>query len=145
MGLTETDVALVRATWARVAPVAPMMSKLFYARLFKIAPETQPLFARDMAAQGQKLTNTLGFIVDHLDRPDALLADARALAIRHVDYSVRAEHYRPVGEALLFALRELIGPGFGAAERAAWTKAYDGLVAEMLDAAYPLKPHAARA
>ena len=133
MALGPEDIAIVRTTRARVAPVA---SRLFYDRLFRIAPETRALFADDMKAQGRKLMATLRFGIDHLDRPDALTPAARALALRHLDYDVTADQYAPVGEALIWSLQELLGPAFGKREKAAWLAAYTALSSLMIDAAY---------
>ncbi|MEM9783637.1 MAG: globin family protein [Pseudomonadota bacterium] len=136
MALTPDDIATIRQTWAKVAPVAPMAARLFYGRLFRLAPHTRPLFADDMKAQGRKLMATLGFVVDHLDRSDVLGPAARNLAKRHVDYNVKAEHYEPVGEALIWSLKELLGTAFGEQEKAAWLAAYTSLSTMMIDAAY---------
>lgn len=136
MALTADEIAAIRGSWAKVAPVAPMASRLFYGRLFRLAPDTRALFAADMTAQGRKLMATLGFVVDHLDRPEVLAPAARALAIRHLDYHVTAEQYAPVGEALIWALKELLGPAFGAPEKAAWLAAYTALSGLMIEAAY---------
>jgi hypothetical protein len=42
--LTSDDIALVRATFARVAPMEAAAADLFYDRLFMIAPQLRPLF-----------------------------------------------------------------------------------------------------
>lgn len=132
----DVEVGLIRETWAKAAAAGPLTAQLFYGRLFKIAPETRRLFADDMTRQEQKLTATLGFVVDHLDRPETLLPAARDLAIRHIGYGVEAEDYAPVGAALIWALERLLGSDFGPAERAAWVKAYATLSDDMISNAY---------
>ncbi len=136
VALSDEQIAMIRATWAKVAPLSSMAARLFYGRLFRAAPETRALFQTDMKAQGRKLMATLAFVVDHIDRPDALGPAARDLAIRHVGYNVTAEQYAPVGEALIWTLKELLGPAFGAQEKAAWLAAYTDLSTMMIDAAY---------
>lgn len=137
MALSTSDVAIVRKSWAVAAQNAPLVGELFYSKLFQIAPETRPLFRQDMRAQRQKLTATLGFIVEHLDDHDPLSDAARQLALRHVNYGVKAEHYASVGAALIWALQNLLGSRFGSAEATAWTNAYTTLTAVMIAAAYP--------
>ncbi|MEM9099031.1 MAG: globin family protein [Pseudomonadota bacterium] len=127
---------MVRTTWAQAVPVAALAANLFYGELFKRAPETRPLFKSDMQAQGEKLMATLAFVVDHLDRPEDLLPAAERLAKRHLDYGVTAEQYAPVGEALLWTFEELLGSGFGPAERHAWSSAYGVLSDHMVQSAY---------
>lgn len=136
MALSAEQIALVRSSWARAAPVASLASRLFYGELFKLAPETKALFKSDMKAQGAKLIATLAFIVDHLDRPDTLLPAAEALAKRHLDYGVTAPQYAPVGEALLWTFDELLGADFGEPEREAWAEAFTTLSDHMIQAAY---------
>lgn len=134
MELRAEDIATIRRTWARVAPVSGMAAQLFYGRLFRLAPETRALFGTSIEEQGRKLIQTLGFVVDNLDRTDQVDAAARALAIRHVGYGAEPEHYAVVGEALIWTLSELLGPAFGEDERAAWSGAYAALSAEMIAA-----------
>ncbi|MGF1445127.1 MAG: globin family protein [Pikeienuella sp.] len=137
MGLTEVQISLVRVSWSAVAGNPDMAARLFYGRLFRIAPETRSLFRDDMAAQGAKLTDTLGFVIDHLDAPEALGEAAHALARRHVGYGVLPGHYALVGEALVWTLAQMLGPRFDAETRAAWVAAYDALSRDMIAAAYP--------
>ncbi|MEO1722821.1 MAG: globin domain-containing protein [Pseudomonadota bacterium] len=140
MALSAEQIATIRATWAKTAPVAAMASRLFYGRLFRLAPHTRGLFPGDLEAQGRKLTATLGFVVDHLDQPETLAPAARALAVRHIDYGVTADQYAPVGEALIWTFKELLGPAFGEKENAAWLAAYAALSTMMIDAAYSDAP-----
>ena len=73
---TETQ-DLVRQTWAKAAAAHIDMARLFYGRLFKIAPETRSLFKTDIQQQGRKLVATLAFVIDHLSDEDALASAAR--------------------------------------------------------------------
>ena len=77
---------------------------LFYGRLFEIAPEVKPLFKGEITEQGRKLMATLAVVVNGLDNLPSILPAASALAKKHVGYGVAAEHYAPVGAALLWTL-----------------------------------------
>lgn len=46
--MTPSQIALVQSSFAKVVPIADTAAKLFYDRLFEIAPEVRPLFKRDM-------------------------------------------------------------------------------------------------
>ncbi|MEO0390624.1 MAG: globin domain-containing protein [Pseudomonadota bacterium] len=133
--MTDTD--LIRATWALAIPQQAALARQFYTRLFADAPDTRPLFQSDMAAQGRKLVETLNFVVDHLDDPDALLPEAGALAVRHVSYGVTAAQYEDVGAALIGTLDALLGADMTPAAQRAWQVAYAGLSQHMIAAAYP--------
>ena len=113
------------------------MSRLFYGRLFKIAPETKPLFKADMAQQGRKLVATLAFVIDHLSDDKALVSAARDLAVRHLNYNVEKHQYALVGEALLWTLEELLGADYTPEVARAWSDVYSSLETIMTDAAYP--------
>jgi nitric oxide dioxygenase len=134
------DAELVRATWAKVAPHRRMAAAVFYARLFRLAPEARSLFRDDMEAQAAKLADTIAFVVDHIDDEAVLVPAARDLARRHVDYHVTAEQYDQVGEALLWTLRELLGPAFGPEEEGAWARAYAAIASVMVAEAYGHSP-----
>lgn len=134
--MTEDQVAAVQRSFAEVAPVADAAAKLFYARLFEIAPQVRPLFRGDMENQGRKLMATLSVVVHGLRDLDAIVPVAQTLAVRHIAYGVRADHYEAVGNALLWTLREGLGDTFDAETHAAWAAAYTLLSGVMIDAAY---------
>ncbi len=128
---------IVRRTWARAAAAHVDMARLFYGRLFKIAPETRQLFSNDMDQQGRKLVATLGFVIDHLDNEAALVPAAEALAVRHLDYNVKKEHYAAVGASLLWTLNELLGSDYTAEVQDSWSEVFHQVETVMIRAAYP--------
>ena len=91
-----------------------------------------------MAEQGAKLMQTLAVAVAHLDNLGTLAPAIEALARRHVDYSVTAEHYDIVGAALLWTLEQGLGDDFTPAAYAAWATVYTTLAGVMKRAAYPM-------
>jgi hemoglobin-like flavoprotein len=135
--MTPQQVALVQASFAQVAPIAEQAAALFYGRLFETMPETRALFHGDMTVQGQKLMGAITTVVTNLDNLGAIVPVAQALAKRHVGYGVRAEHYEPVGAALLWTLEQGLGSDFTPEVGAAWAEAYDALSGVMIAAAYP--------
>lgn len=134
--MTETDIERIRKTWAMAAAIPEQTANVFYGKLFRIDSSTKSLFAGDLVLQGQKLTQTLTFIVDHLDDTEVLLQAARELAIRHVDYGVTASQYTSVGHSLVGTLKQLLGPQFTPDDEAAWVRVYTTLSDHMTTAAY---------
>lgn len=134
--MTPHQIDLVQSSFAKVAPIANTAAVIFYDRLFEIAPEVRPLFHGDMAEQRRKLMTTLGVVVNGLKKLDAVLPAARALAVKHVGYGVKATHYAPVGEALISTLDRGLGPDFTDEVRSAWLAAYGALSGLMIAAAY---------
>jgi len=58
------------------------------------------------------------------------------LAIKHVDYGVKPEHYTLVGNALLRTLKKGLGAQYTNEVRDAWVEAFRMLARIMKDAAY---------
>jgi nitric oxide dioxygenase len=135
--VTPAQIDLVQSSFAKVVPIAETAAGLFYGRLFEIAPEVKPLFSGDMKEQGRKLMTTLGVVVNNLKNPDVIVPAAKALAVKHVGYGVTAEHYAPVGAALIWTLKQGLGDDFTPETRDAWIAAYALLSGVMIDEAYP--------
>jgi nitric oxide dioxygenase len=132
--MTPQQIALVRASFAKVVPIKEEAAALFYARLFAIDPSTRPLFRGDMKSQGVKLMAAIAAVVKALDRIDTMLDDLRGLARRHDRYGVREEHYASVGTALLWTLEQGLGFDFTPEVRDAWATAYGLLSSVMIEA-----------
>ncbi|WP_454916578.1 globin family protein [Xanthobacter sediminis] len=134
--MTPDQIELVRASFAKVAPIKDTAAGLFYGRLFETAPQVKPLFKGDMGEQGRKLMATLAVVVNGLKDLDAILPAVKALAVKHVDYGVRPEHYALVGAALIWTLEQGLGDDFTPETRAAWLSAYTILSDTMIAAAH---------
>ena len=111
------------------------VGRMFYDRLFSIAPEVKPLFRGDIAEQSRKLMDTLALAVGMLRDMPTLVITLEGLARRHVGYGVKDEHYDKVGEALLWTLEKGLGDAFTAQVRDAWTALYVAVAKIMRDAA----------
>jgi len=133
--MTPQDIALVQGSWAAVVPIKAQAAELFYGRLFELDPSLRPLFKGDMAEQGAKLTAMLNTVITGLTRLDTIVPAAQALARRHVAYGVKPAHYDTVGAALLWTLRQGLGPAFTPETEAAWTRTYGVLSSTMIAAA----------
>ena len=128
-------IELVQDSFADVVPITDTAAAEFYRRLFAAAPDTRALFHTDMAAQGRKLFLTLATVVDGLDRLDTILPVARELAIRHIRYGAKEQHYAAVGAALIETLRVGLGERFDVETEAAWSLAYRIIADAMIGAA----------
>lgn len=131
------DILLVQSSFANVVPISDAAADMFYARLFEIAPEVKPMFKGDMKGQGQKLMATLGVAVKGLSNLESILPTVKQLAQKHTEYGVLAEHYEPVGAALLWTLEQGLGDSFTEETKVAWAKAYSLLSTTMIEEAYP--------
>jgi len=134
--MTPDQISLVQDSFKKVVPIADVAADLFYGRLFEIAPEVKPMFRGDLKEQGRKLMATLGVVVTGLTRLETVLPAASTLARKHVDYGVKAEHYTPVGAALLWTLEKGLGDAWTPELADAWGTAYGTLSNFMIAEAY---------
>ena len=133
--MTPEQIALVQDSFKKVVPIAANAADLFYDRLFAIAPEFRALFPQDLRDQKKKLIAMLATVVANLHELEKMLPAVQDLGRRHMTYGVTADHYTPVGEALLWALEQGLGTDFTPAVKAAWNEAYLTLSGAMKNAA----------
>jgi hemoglobin-like flavoprotein len=139
--MTPDQVKLVQQSFAKVAPISETAG-LFYDRLFEVAPSVKSMFPADMTEQRKKLMSMLAVVVNGLGNLESVLPAASALAIRHVSYGAKAEHYPVVGAALLWTVEKGLGDAWTPDVADAWTAAYGTLSGFMISEAYG-RPQAA--
>lgn len=137
MSVSEVD--LVQASFAKIAPISDKAGELFYKRLFELDPSLRPLFKGDMEMQERKLMATLGVVVEGLRHPENIIGAAQDLGRQHAGYGVKDEHYAVVGEALLWTLQQGLGNEFTPEVRSGWVTAFTLVSGIMRDAAAEMK------
>ncbi|TCP60012.1 hemoglobin-like flavoprotein [Rhodovulum bhavnagarense] len=131
-----SDINRVRRTWAIAATIPGNIAAAFYDHLFRLDPSARTLFSTDMGLQGNKLVETLDYIIDSHDNTAGLADAVSELALRHKGYGVTPDQYGHVGEALVCALDDLLGRDFSAQDRAAWQRIFGELSRQMIAAAH---------
>ena len=131
--MNNEQINLVRASFAKIQPVAEEAAVLFYAKLFDLDPDLRGLFRGGIREQGLKLMQMLETAVTGLDRIEELVPAVRALGARHAGYGVKDCHYETVGKALLWMLEKALRADFTPEMRAAWTAVYTLLAETMQD------------
>ena len=134
--MTPDQIKLVQDSFAKVAPISEQAAIIFYNRLFEVAPSVKAMFPEDMTEQRRKLMATLAVVVTGLSDLPSILPAASALAIRHVSYGAKREHYPVVGAALLYTLEKGLGAAWTPEVADAWTAAYVTLSDYMITEAY---------
>ena len=130
-------VTSVQKSFKDIVPIAEGVGALFYARLFQSHPELRPLYASDLRPQARKLVQMLAAAVNGLHRLDAITPAIEELARRHRAYGVVDAHYAIVGETLLWALEQALGPAFTPELKTAWASAYRTLSEIMMAETVP--------
>lgn len=135
--MTIEQINLVQQSFGAVATLpAEAVGDLFYNRLFTIAPEVRPLFARTaQPEQSRKLLAMLGYVINRLNSLETIMDDVSQLAQRHVRYGVKDHHYALVGEALLWTLEKGLGAAWTPSVEEAWTACYTLLSTAMMKSA----------
>lgn len=131
--MTEEQFDLLRKSLEKTFPLSGQIASLFYGRLFERVPDVRPLFTTEMPEQGRKFMATLASVINGLEHVPSMSPAVRNLGRRHLGYGVAADHYPPVGEALIWALAEGLGEEFTPDMRAAWEEAYRLLTEIMLE------------
>lgn len=124
MKLDPAEVALMKSTFAQINPIGDLSAQFFYDKLFELSPEARLLFTSNMQTQRRKFMATLKFIVQSLEQPQTVRATTLRLGRDHARYGISDEHYRLVGQALLWSLEQALGPAYTPAVHQAWAKLY---------------------
>jgi hemoglobin-like flavoprotein len=135
--MTQEQISLIKKSWRLFRQIDPhLVGGVFYDKLFSEHPSLRRMFKTSIEVQSQKLLDMLSAIVMHLDRLDELTGDIEALAIRHVHYGVKPEHYKAVGAALLWTFQQGLGVDWTEEVEEAWLTCYTHLSTTMISAAY---------
>src|SRR5260370_35783938 len=99
--MTPTQIHDVKQSFALVAPIADQAGALFYRRLFEIDPALRPLFKGEVAAQSEKLMQTIATVVNSLDRLQTIVPVVPALGVRPAGHGMVGGPYRTRGPAVV--------------------------------------------
>ena len=108
------QIELVRRSWAAIEPVSETVVRVFYRRLFELAPEARGGFCQSMSSQGDRVRDALAALVRGLDPaapayPRAAQPDARTVAmvdawVWALDAELGGADFQQVAEAWRAAL-----------------------------------------
>lgn len=124
--LAPETIALIKATAPALRDHGVAITTRMYERLF-VNEDVKALF--DMAAQesGEQPKRLAGAILayaENIDKLQNLTAPLARMVQRHVETGVKAEHYPYVAEALLPAIRDVLGEVATDEILDAWGQAY---------------------
>lgn len=129
--MTPEQIKLIKLSFVPLMSRKRDAGKIFYQRLFEVAPETKAMFKSDINAQAEKLMSMLGMIISSLHDNAALRTMLGNLGERHRGYGATEEHYAKVCTTLLWTLEQLLGDAFTAEAKTAWTELYAAVGAMM--------------
>jgi len=125
--LSEQTIAIIKATAPALQQQGVEITTRMYARLFQ-NEDVRAMFdqaAQDSGEQPRRLAAAILGYAQNMDKLQNLTGAVARMVQRHVDTGVKAEHYPLVAEALLPAIREVLGEEAATDEvLAAWGEAY---------------------
>lgn len=132
--LSPETIAVVKATGPAMQQHGVAITTRMYERLFA-DPAIRAMFdeaAQHSGEQPRRLAGAILGYAQNIDRLGNLTGAVQRMVQRHVESGVRAEHYPYVADALLPAIRDVLGEDTATdAVLAAWGEAY-WFLAELL-------------
>lgn len=124
--LTENTIAIVKSTAPLLRQHGLAITSRMYERLF-VNDDVKQMFdqaAQESGEQPRRLAVAMLGYAENVDKLQNLTPVVQRMVARHVECGVKAEHYPYVAEALLPAIRDVIGEGATDEVLAAWGEAY---------------------
>ena len=124
--LSQDTIATVKATAPALRKHGLEITTRMYERLFA-DEEVKALFeqaAQDSGEQPKRLAGAILAYAENVDKLHALERPVERMVQRHVETGVKPEHYPLVAEALLPAIRDILGEAATDEVLVAWGEAY---------------------
>lgn len=132
----DSRIELVEASFEHIQKHKDDFAAEFYAGLFNMHPQIQPLFdGVDTQKQGAKLYASLVLLVENLRHPEELQRVLRPLGKKHIGYGARPEHYLMLEEGILDTLKTFLGENWTPELNTAWTISLEQVTQIMLEGA----------
>ena len=124
--LSAETKAIVKSTAPALQQHGLAITTRMYERLFT-DPDVKAMFdqaAQESGEQPKRLAGAILAYAQNIDKLEALTAPVMRMAARHVETGVQAEHYPLVANALLPAIRDVLGDAATDEVLGAWGEAY---------------------
>lgn len=124
--LSAETIAIIKATAPALQQHGVAITTRMYERLFA-DPAIKALFDQAAQVSGEQPKRLAGAILafaKNVDNIGALTSAVERMAIRHVETSIKPEHYPAVANALLPAIEDVLGDAVNEQVLSAWGEAY---------------------
>lgn len=129
--MNDETKAIIKATAPVLKQHGEAITTAMYKVLFEKYPQTQELFKHASPEQHKKLANAVYAYAANIDHLENLAKGIEQIATVHVKTNILPEHYPMVGDALLQAIKSVLGDAATDEIMAAWEEAY-GFLANVL-------------
>ena len=133
MSLSQQTIKTVKATIPVLREHGLAITTRMYDVLFDKYPETKALFRNAPKNQPKVLAAAVAAYARHIDNLDGLKDAVERMAAAHVRANVQPEHYPMVGDAILTAMRDVLGEAATPEILEAWKEAYFFLADVLID------------
>lgn len=133
--LSPETIAIVKSTAPALRQHGVAITTRMYERLF-VDPEIKAMFdqaAQKSGEQPKRLAGAILAFAENVDRLEALAPAIERMATRHVETNVKPEHYPTVANALLPAIKDILGDAVDETVLSAWGEAYWFLADVLMD------------
>lgn len=131
--MTEAKIELVKNSWGRVVAYSEKAGRIFYERLFELAPELRTLFKDDVQTQNQKLILAVTVIITKLNKLENLELEIQKLAKKHQAFGIAGDHFVMFKLAFVEMLRAISQTLWDEETEEAWKELFDLISVAMLN------------
>jgi hemoglobin-like flavoprotein len=124
--MSAETMGIVKASAPALQQHGLAITKRMYERLF-VDPAIKSLFDQAAQASGEqpkRLAEAILAFARNVDKLDVLTPAIERIATRHVATHIKPEHYPAVADALLAAIKDVLGDAANEEVLAAWGEAY---------------------
>ena len=124
--LSAETIAIVKSTAPALQRHGLEITQRMYERLF-VDPEIKALFDQAAQVSGEQPRRLAGAILafaQNVDKLDVLAPAIETIARRHVETHIKPSHYPAVADALLPAIKDVLGEAATTPVLEAWGEAY---------------------
>jgi len=141
--MTPEQARLLAQSFSKLENRLYDLGSLVFQRLFELSPETRRLFKGDMEEQKLKMARVFAEFIrlktrSHHFLPvtgkggEVIIPGIGSLGARHeIVYGARPEHFGYMREALLYAIKTLLGKDYNGEIGLAWSETFDMLAGAM--------------
>lgn len=133
--MNPEQIRLVQTSFRQLAPDAPQLADLLFARWFQLDPAARRLFRTDLPTHKTRWTAVVAGLIHNLDPAGEWQRAAVELGERHRHYDAQPSHFDSLGVAFIWTLENGIGEQLTFEVLNAWVAFYRELSAAMQAAA----------
>jgi len=122
--MTEKTKEIVKSTAPVLKEHGEAITSAMYTILFERYPETKELFKDAAEDQYKKLANAVYAYAANIDKLENLSGGIETMALAHIKTNVKPEHYPMVGDAILSAIKQVLGDAATDEVIEAWKEAF---------------------